>query len=54
MEIYKYGNPEAYIILIQTVGNHDLPGIENEVSEIKKLTGIEFQLIGVKVDSWNN
>lgn len=53
MEIYKYGDLDASIILIQTVGNHDLPEIEHEVSEIKKLTGIKFQLIAVKVDSWN-
>ena len=28
MTKYKYGNPEAPIVLIQPVGDHDLPEIE--------------------------
>ena len=31
MTKYKYGNPEAPIVLIQPVGDHDLPEIEGEV-----------------------
>ena len=30
----RYGNPDADIVLIQPVDDHDLAGIENEVAEI--------------------
>ena len=50
MTKYKYGNPEAPIVLIQPVGDHDLPEIEGEVAQIRKL---DFQMIAVKVDDWN-
>ena len=53
MVVYKYGDPEANIVLIQPVGDHDVHDIENEVSEIKKRTSLEFQMVAVKVDSWN-
>ena len=33
MTKYKYGNPEAPIVLIQPVGDHDLPEIEGEVAQ---------------------
>ena len=35
MIVYKYGDPEANIVLIQPVGDHDVHDIENEVSEIR-------------------
>ncbi len=35
------------------MGDHDLPEIENEVAEIKKLTSVDFQLIAAKVEDWN-
>ena len=53
MTIYEYGNPEAEVVLIQPVGDHDLPEIENEVMEIGKLVNEDFQFIAVKVDNWN-
>lgn len=53
MTIYKYGNPEASIVLIQPVGDHDLPETEDEAVQIQKLTALDFQLIAVKVDDWN-
>ena len=40
MTKYKYGNPEAPIVLIQPVGDHDLPEIEGEVAQIRKLTAL--------------
>ena len=49
MTKYKYGNPEAPIVLIQPVGDHDLPEIEGEVAQIRKLTALDFQMIAVKV-----
>ena len=54
MTKYKYGNPEAPIVLIQPVGDHDLPEIEGEVAQIRKLTALDFQMIAVKVDDWNS
>ena len=54
MTKYKYGNPEAPIVLIQPVGDHDLPEIEGEVAQIRKLTALDFQMIAVKVDDWNH
>ena len=30
MVVYKYGDPEANIVLIQPVGDHDVHDIEND------------------------
>ena len=54
MEVYKYGDDQASIVLIQMVGEHDLSEIEQEIHEIQKLTEMKFQLIAIKVDSWNH
>lgn len=53
MHVYRYGNTEADIVLIQLVGDHDISEIENETVEIRKLTSTDFQLLAVKVDDWN-
>ena len=53
MITYTYGNPDASIVLIQPVGDHDLSEIENEVTQIQKMTSLDFQMIAVKVDDWN-
>lgn len=53
MTYHYYGDKNADIVLIQPVGDHDLPEIENEIADIKKLTNVDFQLIAVKVDDWN-
>ena len=53
MTYHYYGDKNADIVLIQPVGDHDLPEIENEVADIKKLTSVDFQLIAVKVENWN-
>lgn len=54
MVTYKYGNGHAPIVLIQLVGDHELPEIENEIVEIKRMTNIDFQFIAVKVNNWNH
>ena len=55
MDIYTYGDPEADILLIQMVDDHDMEVIEQEVSYICELTGGKgFCLKAVKVNSWNN
>ena len=49
----RYGNPDADIVLIQPVDDHDLAGIENEIAEIQRLTNQDFCLIAVRVGDWN-
>ena len=53
MHVYRYGNMEADIVLIQLAGNHDISEIKDEVAEIQHLTSMDFELIAVKVDDWN-
>ena len=53
MTLHYFADKNADTVLIQPVGDHDLPEIENEVAEIKKLTSVDFQLIAVKVEDWN-
>ena len=49
----RYGNPDADIVLIQPVDDHDLAGIENEIAEIQRLTDQDFCLIAIRVGNWN-
>ena len=49
----RYGNPDAGVVLIQMVDDHDLPGIEHEVAEIQRLSAQDFCLIAIKVGNWN-
>ena len=53
MNVNRYGNPDAGIVLIQMVDDHDLEGIENEVAEIRRLISKDFCLITIKVSNWN-
>ena len=53
MVTYEYGNPNAVITLVQTVDEHDIAGLDDEVAEIQRLSGKEFRLLAVKVESWN-
>ena len=53
MKITKYGDPNAALILVQMVDDHDLEVIESEVSEIKRLTNQDFCLYAFKVADWN-
>ena len=52
-ETYRFGDPKADTVLIQPVDDHDLAGIENEVSLIAANCDKSFCLIAVKVDNWN-
>ncbi len=54
MTVHEFGNSDADIVLIQPVDEHDLSGLENEVALIKKISGIDFRLIAVKVNNWNS
>ena len=53
MEIYRFGNISASVVLVQPVDDHGLSSIENEVRLIKENTDTDFCLICLKVDSWN-
>lgn len=53
MVTYQYGNPDADIVLVQPVGEHDMAGVEAEVAEIRRLADKEFCLLAIKVDNWN-
>lgn len=54
MKTYTYGNPDADILLVQMVDDHDLEGIEKEVQHIKELTGnTGFYLKAYQVENWN-
>ena len=47
------GNPDASVVMIQMVDDHDLAIIDSEVSEIRKLTDDDFCLIAIKAGDWN-
>ena len=53
MNVSRYGKPDAGVVSIQPVDDHDLEGIENEVAEIQRLIGDGFCLIAIKVGNWN-
>ena len=53
MNVYKYGDTDTSVVLLQMTDDHELALIENEAAEIKRLTDTSFQLIAVKVNSWN-
>ena len=53
MKIHEYGNPNADIVLLQPIGEHNLSSIEKELSLITELTGKKVCWIGFQVESWN-
>ena len=53
--VLTYGDPDADVLLVQMVDDHDMEVIEQEVSCIRELTGGQnFCLRAVKVDNWND
>ena len=48
MEIHEYGNPDASIVLIEPI--HVPDGMETEAEMIRKLAGMDFHLLAVKVN----
>ena len=53
MTVFEYGNPNAGIVLVQPVDDHDMSVMDSEVRYIRELTDQEFGLIAVKVRNWN-
>lgn len=54
MTVYKYGNPESRLVLIQPTGSHEISMLEREKSEIIKAIGEDVLLLAVNVDNWNS
>ena len=54
MKTYEFGNADSDIVLIQPVDDHDLKGIENEFMTISNSCDMNFCLIAVRIDDWNN
>ena len=51
MTIYQYGEQAAENVLIQLVGEHDLPTLQDEIIDRQKMTERPFSLIAAKVDA---
>lgn len=52
--VETFGNPDADTLLIQMVDDHDLEGMEQEVSAVRELTGKQdFCMKAVRTDRWN-
>ena len=52
MDILEFGDPGAQTVLVQPVGDHDLPGIRTEIGEIRKRTDEPFLLTAFRVGDW--
>ena len=53
MQLLNYGDVGASTVLIQPVDDHDLVEMDAEIAEIRGRVKADFQLIAVKVNSWN-
>ena len=53
MKIHEYGNPNADVVLLQPIGEHDLVVLENGISFISELGQQDFHWIGFQVEDWN-
>ncbi len=54
IKISEFGNLDSDRVLIQPVDDHDLDGIENEAAAIANICNLNFHLIAVRTDDWNN
>ena len=55
MQVNYQGNRDAKIVLLQIIGEHELPLLEEVFSHIKAITqSTDFLFITVQVDSWND
>ncbi|MBP5461016.1 MAG: esterase [Lachnospiraceae bacterium] len=53
MEVHEYGNPNAQIVLLQPVGDHDETLTESEIAAIREGFSEEFRMVTFKVEDWN-
>ena len=54
MKTYEFGKADSDIVLIQPVDDHDLERIGNELAAIINSCDMNFHLIAVRIDDWNN
>ena len=54
MEIFRYGNEESEIVLLQMIDGHDQESMEEELEYIKTMTEGDFGMIACRVDRWNH
>ena len=54
MTVTEFGNPEAAMVLVQPVDARDLSTTEGEIREIRRLSTVDFHLMAVQVDRWND
>lgn len=48
-----FGDPDAPVVLVQMVGDHDLEWLEAETAGIRRLTDVDFCLKAFSVRDWN-
>lgn len=48
-----YGNPDAPVVLIQMVDDHDLEGMASEAAALRNTVDQDFCLTAIKVHRWN-
>ena len=53
MIIREYGDSAARVILVQPVGQHELPLIDDEIVQIGQITDRPFRYLAVQVENWN-
>ena len=53
-ECIGYISENTQYLLIQSVDEHDIEVLDNEVVEIQKNTDKQFSLIAFKIEDWNN
>ena len=53
MIIREYGDPAARVMLVQPVGQHELPLIDDEIAQIGHMTDRPFRYLAVQVENWN-
>ena len=53
MDVFEYGNPNASVILVQMIGDHDIEMIDHEFDLIQNSVSDELCLIACKVDDWH-
>ena len=53
LKSFEFGNPRAQHVLIQLVDDHDLAGMEKEITAIRAATDVDFRLLALQVADWN-
>ena len=48
MDVFEYGNPNASLILLQMIGDHDIEMIDHEFDLIQKQFRMNYALLHVK------